>query len=295
MAFKSLFSKNKTFQHSIVHHMIYFICILVCVIILLCSCIQSPINDDNSSTTDKATSAQDSLSSVRKWLDTDFSFNISYQYTNLAINGLSQETTQIFADDGSWSFSNKHKFWDHTTDYEQQDSADFYYRYENSQLICYSIVNDNEPQRSVLNNSDLKAMDDSKAYLIGVPGLLPDYLQDLSVTKTYDATVFTYMLPVENVLSDSTLLSTYIKNVFKLSHYEYQHETKLKIGCKFETNPETFQPKSLSFDFSQLKPYVLSKDAQSGEQYFETEFMTMVFTFDYNLPPTIAIPENLIQ
>lgn len=137
-------------------------------------------------------------------------------------------------------------------------------------------------------------MNDSKAYMIGVPGLLPDYLQDLSVTQTDDAAVFTYTLPIEKILADSTLLAAYIQNVFALSNYEYKPEDQLLIGCTFETDPETFQSKSLSFDFSQLKPYVLTNGAQSGEFALDADFMTMVYTFDYNLPSTIAIPENLI-
>jgi hypothetical protein len=213
---------------------------------------------------------------------------------NLAINGLSQETTQVFAADGCWSFQNQRKIWDHTANYESEENVEFYYRYEDSQLICYSIVNGNAPQRAVVTENGRKEMDDSKAYMIGVPGLLPDYLQDLSVTQTDDAAILTYTLPVEKVLADSTLLAVYIQNVFALSNYEYEPEGQLLIGCTFETDPETFQPKSLSFDFSQLKPYVLSNGAQSGEFALGADFMTMVYTFDYNLPSTIAIPENLI-
>ena len=277
-----------------------FLCMFLSLTLLFCGC--APITADPDTTPSSSapetapdTASQDPLIILKQWLGKDCSFTLSYLYMNLAINGLSQETTQVFAADGGWSFKNQRKTWDHTTNYEFEDNAEFYYRYEDSQLICYSIINGNTQQRTVLNKADQKAMDDSKAYIIGIPGLLPDYLQDLTVTQTDDAAIFAYTLPVEKVLADSTLLAVYVQNVFALSNYEYEPEGHLLIGCTFETDPETFQPKSLSFDFSQLKPYVLSKYAQSGEQSFETEFMTMVFTFDYNLPPTIAIPENLIQ
>ena len=276
-----------------------FICIFLSLTLLLCGCAPNTTDSDStptSSTTETTpdTTAQDPLIILKQWLEKDYSFTLAYQYINLAINGTSQETTQTFAADGGWHFKNHRKVWDHTTGYEADEDAEFYYCYEDGQLICYSSINKGAPQRAVLSNKERKEMDDSKAYLIGAPGLLPDYLQDLSMVQREDAAVFTYSLPVKQVLSDNTLLSAYIHNVFALSSYEYQAETRLLIGCTFETDPQTFQPKSLSFDFSQLKPYVLSTGAQSGEYALDTDFMTMVYTFDYTLPSTITLPENLI-
>lgn len=275
------------------------VCIFLSFILLLCGCAPNATGSDTkpTSSTREAnldTTSQNSLIVLKQWLKKDCSFTLSYLYMNLAINGMSQETTQTFAADGGWCLINQRKSWDHTTDYESEENAEFYYCYEDSQLICYSIIDGNTPQRAVLNETDQKAMNDSKAYMIGAPGLLPDYLQDLSVAQTDDAAVFTYTLPVEKVLGDSTLLAVYVQNVFALSNYEYEPEDQLLIGCTFETDPETCQPKSLSFDFSQLKPYVLSNGAQSGEFALDTDFMTMIYTFDYKLPSTIAIPENLI-
>ncbi len=276
-----------------------FVCIFLSLTLLLCGC--APNTTDSETTpasstaeTNPDTTSQDPLIVLKQWLEKDYSFTIAYQYMNLAINGISQETTQVFAADGCWSFKNQRKVWDHTTNYESEENAEFYYCYENSQLICYSTANGNAPQRAIVTDDVRKEMDDSKAYMIGVPGLLPDYLQNLSITQTDDAAIFTYTLPVEKVLADSTLLAVYIQNVFALSNYEYEPEDQLLIGCTFETDPEAFRPKSLSFDFSQLKPYVLSDGAQSGELALDADFMTMVYTFDYNLPSTIVIPENLI-
>ena len=276
-----------------------FICIFLSLTLLLCGCTPNTADSDATATSSTSEAHTDTTSldpqiALKQWLEKDYSFTLAYQYMNLAINGISQETTRVFAADGCWSLKNKRKVWDHTTNYESEENAEFYYCYENSQLICYSTVNGNAPQRAIVTDNVRKEMDDSKGYMIGVPGLLPDYLQDLSVTQTSDVAIFTYTLPVEKVMADTTLLAVYIQNVFALSNYEYQPEAKLLIGCTFETDPETFQPKSLSFDFSQLKPYVLSSGAQSGEYALNADFMTMVYTFDYNLLPTIAVPENLI-
>ena len=285
-------SRRKTFFFQIV-------CTLLFITLILSGCTQNPTDSYSTPTssapqTDTETTAPEPLNILKQWLEKDCSFTISYQYMNLAVNGISQETTQTFAADGCWSFTNQRKVWDHTTDYESEENSMFYYCYEDSELICYSIVNENSPQRAVVSKNDRKEMDESKEYLIGVPGLLPDYLQDLSVVQTDTAAIFTYTLPVEEVLSDKTLLSMYIQNVFALSKHEYQPETKLLINCTLEAEVETFRPKSVSFDFSQLKPYVLSGGAQSGEYAFDVDFMTMEYTFDYHLPTTIAVPENLI-
>lgn len=285
-------SQKKTFFFHIV-------CTLLFITLLLSGCTTNPTDSYTMPTssapeTDTETPPQEPLMILQQWLEKDCSFTISYQYMNLAINGISQKTTQTFAANGCWSFINQRKVWDHTADYESEENSNFYYCYENSELICYSLINGNSPQRAVVTKKERKAMDKSKEYMIGVPGLLPDYLQDLSVAQTDTAAIFTYTLPVEEVLADNTLLSVYIQNVFALSQHEYQPESTLLISCTFEAELETYQPKSVSFDFSQLKPYVLSSGAQSGEYAFDADFMTMEYTFDYNLPTTITVPENLI-
>lgn len=280
-------------------HFIPAFFILLSFILLFCGCtpnptIYDPVTAPSATESGQDTASQDPLTLLQRWLEKDFSFTMSYQYMNLAINGTSQETTQTFAADGGWYFKNHRKVWDHTTDYEAEEDAEFYYCYEDGQLICYSSINKGAPRRGVLSSQERKEMDASKAYLIGAPGLLPDYLQDFSMVQTQDAAVFTYYLPIEQILSDKTLLSSYVHNVFSLSGYEYQQEAKLLIGCTFEADPTTFQPKSLSFDFSQIKPFVLTSGALSGEYALKTDFMTMVYTFDYDLPPTIGLPENLV-
>lgn len=276
-----------------------FVCIFLSLTLLLCGCAPYTTDSDTTPTsstteTNADTTSQDPLFILKQWLETDFSFTLAYQYMNLANNGMSQEITQVFATDESWSFKDQFKIWSHARNYETEEIAEYYYRYEDSQYVCYSAVKGDEPQRIVITDTMRKEMDESRSHLTGAAGLLPDYLQDLSVSQTDGTAVFTYTLPVEKILSDETLLSNFLLNVFDLSNYKYHPEAALMIGCTFETDPKTFQPKSLSFDFSQLKPYVLSNGAQSGEFALGADFMTMVYTFDYNLPATVTVPENMI-
>lgn len=271
------------------------ICIFISVTLFLCGCSQNKVDFGSTLIShDTEITSQDPLITLKQWLKTDFSFALSYQYMNLAVSGMSQETTQTFATDGSWLFNNRRKIWDHTTNYESEENAEYYYRYENSQLVCYSSIDGNTPQRIVLTEREKTDMDESKSYLVGVYGLLPNYMHNFAVNQSDGVTILNFQLPVEKVLADNTLLSVFVENVFSLSGVEYKSEYNVMIPCSFTVDSQTFQPKSLSYDFAQLKPYVLSNGAQSGEYVFDTDFLTMVYTFDYNLPDTIEIPTHLI-
>ena len=259
------------------------VCVLLSVILLLCGC-----------TLNVPWLSQDPLTALQTWLKKDSSFTVAYQYTNLAINGITQQTEQTFASDGSWYFKNHQESWDHQSGYEAEENAEFYYRYENSQLVCYNSINGDPAQRTVLTPQQKAEIDQSKADIVGVPGLLPDYLQDLSVTSGTDTATIAFKLPVDKVLSDSTFLSTFLESVFYLSDSAYKSEYNAFVLCVFETDPQTFQPKSLTYDFSQIKPYVLSQGAQSGEAVFDIDFVTMSYTFNYDFPDTIEIPAQLI-
>lgn len=234
------------------------------------------------------------MGQLQQWLNKDSSFTISYQYMNLAVNGMSQSITQTQAADGSWSFHNQRKVWYHTSDYEVEESAEFYYRYEGSQLVCYSSIDGSTPQRAQLSSRDIAAMDKDKASMVGILGLLPEYMQELSIVQTNEAATISFRLPVDKVLEDETFLSMFVSNTFSLSGNEYKTAYNASILCTFETAPQTFQPKSVSYDFTEIKPYVLSSGAQSGEVAFEADFLTMEYTFDYNLPATTQIPDYMI-
>ena len=230
---------------------------------------------------------------LQQWLSKDSSFTVSCQYMNLAVNGMSQKITQTQAADGSWSFKTQRKVWDHTSDYEDEEASEFYYRYEDSRLVCYSSIDGSTPQRAQLSDRDIAAMDADKALMVGVPGLLPKYMQELTITQTNEAATFSFRLPVEKVLADNTYLSAFVSNVFTLSGSAYKPEYNATILCTFETEPQTFQPRSLYYDFSQIKPYVLSEGALSGETALDSDFLTMTYTFDYALPATTQIPDYM--
>lgn len=240
---------------------------------------------------------QERLAAAEEWLEKDFSFTLTCGYMNLAINGMQQRTEQVFGKDGSWSMLTDRQMWDHRSDYRQEESAQFYYRYEGSQLVCYSVVDGVGPERGVISARERVEMEESKALIVGAPALMPDYLEGLYVTHPEGnevVTVLAYWLPVDKVMADNTMLSMYINNAFSLSGNTYPPEADAGILALFEVGTQTCQPISLSFMFHEVKPYVLSPGAQSGEAALDTDFMTMSYSFNYDIPDTVAVPEEMI-
>ena len=64
--------------------------------------------------------------------------------------------------------------------------------------------------------------------------------------------------------------------------------------CTLETDPESLRPLKLEFDFSELKPYVLSSGALSGEYAVDIDLMYMRYTFNADFADTISIPDDFL-
>ena len=274
------------------------LCILAVLIILLAGCSytgEQPGEQAKPQQSEKT--ERELLDAAAEWLEKDFSFTMDYQYMNLAINGMRQRSEQIFGQDGSWSMVTERESWDHRTDYRQKEASEFYYRYEDSQLVCYYSIAGEEPQRDVITDSGKKEMEDSKALLVGVSALMPDYLEGLYVTQPTgnDAvTILAYWLPVDQVMADRTMLSAFVNNAFAMSGNTYPSDAKAGILVLFEMDAQTYCPIAVSYMFHEVKPYVLSSGALSGEYALNADFMIMSYTFDFNIPDTIEVPEEMV-
>lgn len=233
---------------------------------------------------------EDDLSILKEQLSQKWNFQISYQYMHLAYNGFSQETIQTYAKDGSFFSSTERSYWDHTQNYEESTWAEYYYRYEDNDLICYFKENGSDSQRSVINAKAQREMEASRLMLVGPDGLLPKYLEDF--TEKAENTCYTFRLPVAEILKDETLLSIFIQNAFILYGSQYDESANISILCTLETESDSLRPIKLEFDFSELKPYVLSSGALSGEYAFDTDLMYMRYTFNSDFADTISIPDD---
>ena len=234
---------------------------------------------------------KDDLSLLREKLKEVFSFTISYQYMHLAYNGISQEITEKHAQDGSFRFISTTRVWDHTQSYESTDQAEYYYRYEDGIMVCYVCANGAEPQRMTLTKAQEQEIAASKDILVGPDGLLPQYLVDF---RQESETAYSFRLPLDKVVADGTMLSKLVYYAFAMYGSEYDPDWNLFVGVTVEVDPKTMTPASFTFDFSEVKPYVLSDGALSGEYALETDLMYMVFTLDYSLEETISVPDSFI-
>lgn len=252
--------------------------------------ISSPDNTTEPSDHTSTVPQGDDLSVLKEQLSQKWNFQISYRYMHLAYNGFSQETIQTYAKDGSFFSSTERSYWDHIRDYEESAWAEFYYRYEDNDLICYFKEKGSDSQRSVINTKTQREMEADRLMLVGPEGLLPEYMEDFE-EKT-ENTCYTFRLPVAKIMKDETLLSIFIQNAFTLYGSEYDKNTNISIMCTLETDPESLRPLKLEFDFSELKPYVLSSGALSGEYAVDIDLMYMRYTFNADFADTISIPDD---
>lgn len=264
---------------------------LLC-LFLLCGCGQTAPRETDPPVTTTAPPPEP-LEVVKGWLEETFSFHLSWMYMNLAYYGNSQETDMLYATDGSFRMITQRKNWNHLNGSESEEVAEFYYQYEGDDLVCYMRINEPQFSRVVMSDADLKAMDRDRPFLIGAPTIVPDFLQDLELTETADGATFTYRLPLEEVLDSDTILGVLLQNAFNQSGKQYDPADKLSIGCTLETDPETYRPRSLTFDFTEVKPQILSSGALSGEYALKTDFVTLSYRFDYDLEDTVPVREEV--
>ena len=255
---------------------------------------QEPTESDLEPEEEEPEKEEDLLKPLRRFLNKDFSFTVSSEYMHLAVNGITLQITQVTDKNGGWSFISQQKSWDHRTSYESLKTTEYYYCYEGSDLVAYYKIGEDDPRRAVISFTERMDLEIGRKQVVGVSVLLPDYLQNLTVTNTADATFFVFELPVDKVIADSTLLSAYVKNAFYYYGAEYKTEYNSVIICTIEADPETKEPKSASFDFSQIKPYVLSQGAISGEFALQLDLMTMNYTFNFDLAEATEIPDHMI-
>ena len=235
------------------------------------------------------------LDVIRERLSEDCSVRIASEYVNLGVNGFSQETAQEFGKDGTFHFTNDRHQWDHTQDFDSTDSRQYFYRYEDDSLICYLKENDKEIQRIVMSAEKEEGLWASRNILIGAEGLLPYYMENFVDQGEHSGTglrEFTFQIPVKQEIQRESLLSTFLQTAFELYGSEYDPETNLYVSCLLEVEKDTLHPVRLTYDFSEIKPYVLSEGALSGEDDLETNLMTLTYEFNYEIPKTIPVPDT---
>ena len=230
------------------------------------------------------------LDRMKKELNNDFSFDITLMYMNLAKNGITETMKQITGEDGSFYYLVEWSVWDHDTDYEKTEKNEFYYQYEENIFYCYMKDKEGEISKQAISKSTEYEMKNDKKSIVGANAIFPSYMENFEEVETNQK--YKFSLPVDQILKDNIHLSTFLDNIFGLCGVEYDESLNLKVVCNIETEKDTYRPIKVSYDFSELKPYVLSNLALEGEGALDKEFIYMTYEFDYDLDKSIQVPNE---
>lgn len=239
---------------------------------------------------------EDLPASIRQNLPEVFSYSVEEMYMNLVLFGFSQNIDQETAQDGSFHHTLTQRQWDHRTDFEDETVREFYYQYEDGIFVCYSRLNDEAPQRFPMTKADEADLNASMERAVGAQALLPDYLTDFTdegIDPESGLRLCTYRMSVQDILNDETMLASFVYLVCAVSGYTYQATDDLYVTAALYLD-DAMRPVKLTHDFSELKPFVLSEGAVSGEYAMQTDLVYLTYEFDYDTPETISVPENFL-
>ena len=237
------------------------------------------------------------LTRMRMQMNGNYSFNLSMNYTNLLVNGISQDVVQEYAENGDFHFTTTARQWDHGTETDITTKGEYYYRYENGELVCYSKINDGETERRELTFDDFQEIKDTERDSISVNAIFPSYIESLTdegIDEETGCALYTFTLPVGKVLSDQTMLSNLVTYAYYLSGNLYDPTIPINIGCTVYADADSLRPLKVVYDFTELKPYVLSDGALSGEFALDSDLMSMTYMFYYDLLAKLEIPSEFL-
>lgn len=257
-----------------------------------------PLESAEPSTEESAapTEAPDALSQIRERMSEVSSSRVEDLYMDLAAYGFKRVLQNEYAQDGSFHFVMDSHYWDHTTGRDEESVQEYYYQYEDGVFVCYLRSDGAAPSRMPMSKRDVAELDASKDLILGQQALFPDYLTDFTDEGTDSDTGlhrYTFRLRLTDVLTDQTYLCSYLSVVCNLSGYVYRPSDNLSVTAVLLTD-DAMRPVKLTHDFSELKPYVLSEGAMSGEAAFDSDFMHLTYDFDYDAPETIPVPADFI-
>ena len=201
-------------------------------------------------------------------------------YLDLGIQGFEMEHVQVFAKDKSFRFHTGGKQWNHQYDYEDEFIDRFYYCYEGSDYVCYMNLDGSEYTRTVLNVAQLAEIEATKRQTTSGIGFLPAEIADFRETTLDEPEgirTFAFNYSLREAQASYGYLGSFLNNVFSMYGQEYEGP-ELTLSGKLTTDVN-LRPQSLSYDFSELEPYVLSvvvSEETIGALSYE-------ITFDYDL------------
>lgn len=106
--------------------------------------------------------------------------------------------------------------------------------------------------------------------------------------------VYAFSIPLDQVLSDDIYLSSFVRYMLQMRTPAYEQIRDLRIGGSVKLDKASMTPMEVSFSFEELKPYVLTESSISAEYALESNFVSMIYRFDFELSQTIVIPDEFL-
>ena len=234
-------------------------------------------------------------SELEAWLSKECSFSMSMEYRNLVFDGYSHEIRQENAVDGGFHFVSLFKQWDRLSNYEYEEKAEYYYQFEDGDLVCYMKMNDQNPSRGVLSKEDTRMLLADKQRVVGIEVLLPEYMENFEYaesTEQENQTICSFALPLKRILEEPSMMANLVYNAMSMSGEDAVAKKNVSVLAELIVETDTLKPLSLTYDFDELKPYLFSDGALSGEFAFDIDLMSMTYEFDYQLHERIHVPEE---
>ncbi|MBE6738609.1 MAG: hypothetical protein E7566_08210 [Ruminococcaceae bacterium] len=182
-----------------------FLCFVLVVLLCACGAPDDAHSDNNTSeitqtehttteqvvtTTEKYT-VNDVMNSIRAFLNPDMSHKISFEYMNLALYGFSRDIEQKLCKDGSFSYFVSDHQWDHTSGYDNTESREFYYRYEDEAFVCYMKDSEGEISHVEVSQKVIDSMAADKVKIVSAEALVPSYAQ--AFTEVLEGAQYTFL------------------------------------------------------------------------------------------------------
>jgi len=304
-----------------------FFLLVVCILLLFSGCVIKPVQPAAQTSVPAAEATPESTpeptpeptpsatpepevnayKTIRKWWYTsDYSFIINSEYRPQEDMSYTVFLSYERAEDESFHYT-------HIQMLDEEDVRGFYdgyFRYEDDELVAYEKNIDGTYDFDVASVEYSIGLDSEYAMLAGPSALMPSYITDLKLSGQNEANgnlIYTYNIPLDELVSNPesyiVLNRSYVfPATFAMTPAQLLSNSEVlyapvgvNIKCSIEVEEETYRPVRLLFDFEEYKPYVLSEERIAEEKAKEEDYFFIEYSFNYDLPETITIPEDFLQ
>lgn len=241
------------------------------------------------------------VAALRDWLGQPMSVDMEMYYDYFPLYGYDFSIRQLTGEDESFRFtqitstfpSQAYADGDEDAPWEDTEVEDWYYGWEDQVFVCY----DPDGNRSVLSKKTRREILEDASRVFGEAAVLPEELTDFRDGGTDETTgnrVFDYQIPVSVLLEAGTMPAWHINTAVSwsggmttLQPLEELEQADPPVYIRLEAAPDTLRPIRVSFDFSEVKPYLFGNGPMSAEYAMDVNVLYITIDYSFTLPATV--------